>query len=111
VDGDPRNKRIHGRLQSGAACVLVRWDRSVLPVLRAQDLMRRSVVKPNCYECGHRREIAGDMHSMCDNHLATVKGNPVGIRNGWFAWPFNFDPVWLLWCSGFVQKAKEVSGE
>jgi hypothetical protein len=33
-----------------------------------------------------------------------VKGHPNGIKNGWFAHPYNFDPVWLLECSGFKQK-------
>lgn len=34
----------------------------------------------------------------------TVKGNPVGIRGGWFNHPFNFDPIWLVSCTGFKQK-------
>ncbi|MHA1291112.1 MAG: hypothetical protein ACTSQJ_00420 [Promethearchaeota archaeon] len=33
-----------------------------------------------------------------------VKGDPHGIRNGWFNHPFNFDPVWLLECTGFEKK-------
>jgi len=27
-----------------------------------------------------------------------------GLRSGWFAWPYNFDPIWLLTCSGFQEK-------
>lgn len=34
-----------------------------------------------------------------------VKGNPAGIRRGWFNHPWNFDPVWLEECDGFKQKA------
>ena len=34
----------------------------------------------------------------------SVTGNEHGIRNGWFAWPFNFDPVWLDACDGFKEK-------
>jgi hypothetical protein len=34
----------------------------------------------------------------------TVKGNPHGIKKGWFNHPFNFDPVWLIECSGFKEK-------
>jgi hypothetical protein len=30
-----------------------------------------------------------------------VTGNQHGIRNGWFNWPVNFDPVWLETCNGF----------
>jgi hypothetical protein len=33
-----------------------------------------------------------------------VKGNPHGFTNGWFNWPFNFDPIWLESCNGFKQK-------
>lgn len=33
-----------------------------------------------------------------------VRGNPHGIRKGWFMWPVNFDPVWLESCDGFEQK-------
>lgn len=39
-----------------------------------------------------------------------VKGNPHGIKNGWFNWPWNFDPTWLETCDGFeAKKEKEVS--
>jgi hypothetical protein len=92
--------------------------------------------KPNCYECKHRGNVPGDSHSSCkhplneqtlDNPLSSlialfasvgrelpvqadtglnVKGNPHGIENGWFNWPWNFDPVWLLSCDGFEQKGK-----
>jgi len=32
----------------------------------------------------------------------TVKGNKHGIQNGWFNHPFNFDPLWLEECTGFM---------
>lgn len=84
--------------------------------------------KPNCYECKHRGNFAGSAHSVCnhptarlihDNPLKALAGhlgnvpassdetglnieaNYHGIRKGWFAWPFNFDPVWLENCDGF----------
>jgi len=40
------------------------------------------------------------------NKELNIKGDPHGIKNGWFNFPFNFDPVWLLNCDGF----KEVIG-
>ena len=77
--------------------------------------------KPNCYECKHRRVIPGDTHSSChypgtesslldaflpkEVRLATrlnITGHPHSIKNGWFTWPINFDPVWLLSCDGFT---------
>lgn len=27
-----------------------------------------------------------------------------GIKMGWFNWPWNFDPVWLLNCNAFEEK-------
>ncbi len=30
-----------------------------------------------------------------------IKANYHGIKNGWFNFPFNFDPVWLEECNGF----------
>jgi hypothetical protein len=85
--------------------------------------------KPNCYECIHRGEVPGDAHSCCNHPLVKQDGNPfgaivdmlsgknvaaavqldikgdaTGIRRGWFMWPANFDPVWLLNCNGFTPK-------
>ncbi len=31
----------------------------------------------------------------------TVRGNPHGIKKGWFNHPFNFDPIWLEECTGY----------
>lgn len=88
-------------------------------------------MKANCYKCKYRGTVAGSAHSCCEHPsikktplgevfgiLAsvgrcpvppvetkiTVKGNPHGIKSGWFAWPFNFDPIWLENCDGFTQK-------
>ncbi len=33
-----------------------------------------------------------------------IKANYHGIKNGWFNFPFNFDPVWLEECKGFTAK-------
>lgn len=33
-----------------------------------------------------------------------VSGHPHGIKRGWFLWPVNFDPTWLLTCDGFTPK-------
>jgi hypothetical protein len=86
--------------------------------------------KPNCYECKHRGSIAGDAHSCCKHPSVKVDnsnmfsalvglmngdadgaikelgitGDSYGIRMGWFMWPANFDPVWLVSCNGFKKK-------
>ena len=89
--------------------------------------------KPDCYKCIHRGNLPGDAHSCCrhpanaellNNPLAqilgvfasvgrvdpikmqtkvNVKGNPTGIKRGWFNWPVNFDPTWLEACDGFEE--------
>ena len=87
-------------------------------------------MKPNCYECKHRREIPGDAHSSCSHPLLREKdkslavlmlglgkqsyaarelgivGHPTGIKGNYFLWPINFDPIWLEACNGFelIQK-------
>ncbi|MBC8458076.1 MAG: hypothetical protein H8D67_08795 [Deltaproteobacteria bacterium] len=88
--------------------------------------------KFNCYQCKYRGTIPGDAHSRCnhpevsqdDNEFGAlvemlqgknkgamgklgIKGHPQGIRAGWFSWPANFDPTWLLNCDGFEPKEKE----
>lgn len=35
-----------------------------------------------------------------------VKGNPIGIKGGWFQHPWSFDPIWLEECTGFTRKDK-----
>lgn len=95
-------------------------------------------MKPDCYKCQHRRDLAGSAHSQCAHPsfqginaalgiLATlrasqrvgpieekeggviVKGNPHGISNGWFMHPLNFDPVWLESCNGFEAKVQSTA--
>lgn len=64
-------------------------------------------MKPNCYDCKFRKDIPGDAHIGCLNTAAHVEGNPHGIRHGWFYWPWNFDPTWLVSCDGFAEKARQ----
>lgn len=39
-----------------------------------------------------------------------IAGHRHGIANGWFNWPFNFDPVWLENCDGFEPIKKPQHG-
>ena len=91
-------------------------------------------MKPNCYDCKYCGGLPGDTHKCCkhpkngsvaDDPFAgmmamfasvgrvkpviadtglNVKGNPHGVKKGWFNWPFNFDPRWLESCDGFTAK-------
>lgn len=78
--------------------------------------------KANCYKCIYRGSVPGDCHSSCQHPkaggdmftqiVAMASGNAArelniradshGVRSGWFYWPANFDPVWLLNCDGFT---------
>ena len=69
------------------------------------------MTKPKCYNCIHRRKLVGDAHSACNNVLADVTGNKHGIKNGWFQWPFNFDPIWLESCDGFSDDPNDTLPE
>lgn len=92
-----------------------------------------------CYKCEYRGSVPGSAHSRC-NHPSIetdpinevfgilgsvgravptptpkqskieVKGDPHGIRKGWFMWPFNFDPTWLVECNGFKEVVDETDG-
>lgn len=33
-----------------------------------------------------------------------IKPNYIGVKRGWFNWPWDFDPVWLLECNGFSSR-------
>ena len=66
--------------------------------------------EPRCYHCVYREDIPGDCHLRCSNPLEAdelgISGNPHGIKHGFFCWPHNFDPVWLVSCNGFEEKGE-----
>ena len=83
----------------------------------------------SCYECKNRREIPGDCHSQCVKPDASMIGNKHGIKNGWFMYPFNYDPIWMesdcknfesnnshlkapfLWSHAINQSAQQIFSE
>ena len=54
--------------------------------------------------CIHKRNVPGDAHISCVNPDPNVKGDPHGIRNGWFFYPLVFDPIWGDNCSNYQTK-------
>ena len=84
----------------------------------------------DCYNCVHRRNVVYSAHSRCvvrtpdtdrdmellttwqnifisvdvdgDNYTTRmIEAASHGIKNGWFNYPLNFDPVWLEKCTLF----------
>lgn len=61
-------------------------------------------MKLACYNCKHLGEIKNSTYIYCKNRKAKVEGHPSGIIRGWFDWPYEFHPVWLIKCDGFERK-------
>lgn len=54
-----------------------------------------------CYNCAYKQVIPGNTHVQCmfDFQKAKMpmpKGDETGIKNGWFVFPINYDPNWML---------------
>lgn len=50
---------------------------------------------PKCYSCRYKRNVPGDAHIQCVKPDPGMIGDPHGIKNGWFMYPVNFDPIWM----------------
>ena len=61
-------------------------------------------MREECYYCKFRGEVPGSAHIMCSFPDEEMTGDPHGIKEGWFLYPFNFDPVWKTKkCNNFIQ--------
>ena len=67
---------------------------------------------PDCYTCKHKRNVPGNAHIECKNPDPNMKGDSYGISQGWFMYPFLFDPTWMnCKCANYeldVELAKKV---
>ena len=67
----------------------------------------------SCYECGYKGDTPGSAHIRCKHNwqksgLSVPKGNPHGIRRGWWMFPVSFDPVWMLEpCPAFAAEGQK----
>lgn len=62
----------------------------------------------DCYKCIYRRTIPGNCHTQCANPDPKMTGNAHGIKNGWFWYPLNFDPIWKTKkCDNYKAKEEE----
>jgi len=65
--------------------------------------------KVNCHACKHHLRIPGDCHISCVNPSAEIIGDQYAIRKGWFFYPLNYDPIWILNenCPNFEEEDHE----
>ena len=62
--------------------------------------------KKECYTCEFRHNLPGSCHIECTNPDPLMKGKQHGIDNGWFDYPFEFDPTWKAQnCICYSEKA------
>lgn len=47
-------------------------------------------------------DVGGQVPALGITPQFELRYDDHGARNGWFFWPFNFDPVWLDECGGFT---------
>ena len=50
--------------------------------------------RQECYHCQHRRNMPGNCHIKCVKPDPDMTGDEHGIKEGWFMYPFLFDPTW-----------------
>jgi hypothetical protein len=55
------------------------------------------------------REIGLKIEALDVGSMIRVRGNPHGVRMGWFVFPWNFDPAWLEACDGFTPKPEDTT--
>ena len=61
----------------------------------------------DCYQCKNRREVPHNSHSRCIKPDPDMVGKPEGVKNFWFIYPMNFDPIWIdKKCVNFEEIAK-----
>jgi len=66
-----------------------------------------------CYQCIFREEAFGSAHSHCvfdwSKNIENIPtGDPHGIKNGWWGFPWNYDPVWMeSQCAEFKSKGDQ----
>ena len=62
--------------------------------------MKNSISTKTSYTRLYKDTIAGDCHISCKFNWLKSKNKPPngrlhGIKNGWYNFPFNFDPIWM----------------
>lgn len=53
-----------------------------------------SAMITECYTCIHARSLPGNTHIACVKLDPLMTGDAHGVMNGWFFYPYLFDPTW-----------------
>ena len=62
------------------------------------------VVRNRCWECLWHYTIPHNAHVGCSKPDPDMTGNEHGIKNGWFNYPYCFDPIWMTKvCPNFTR--------
>ena len=66
-----------------------------------------------CRICAYSSIVPGSSHHIeCSNPNLLMEGDDHGIKNGWFQYPYNFDPCWkLVPCANFKEKVVKHYGK
>lgn len=57
-----------------------------------------------CRSCLFMHTNSGTHHIGCKKRNVLVVGSDHGIKNGWFDFPYYFDPIWLEECISYRPK-------
>jgi len=54
-----------------------------------------------CFDCPYEDRVPGSAHSACvfdfqGQGVPVPQGSSHGIKRGWWVFPFNYDPTWML---------------
>lgn len=66
----------------------------------------------NCYNCKSKRAVPGNAHIACATPDVNMTGHYHGVANGWFMYPYCFDPVWIAKeCDNYAPKGVDTSSK
>jgi hypothetical protein len=63
--------------------------------------MEKEETQKQCFNCAYKMKIPRDAHISClfawgKAGLNMPRGNPHGVMQGWYQFPFSFDPIWMV---------------
>ncbi|PIT96492.1 hypothetical protein COT94_00080 [Candidatus Falkowbacteria bacterium CG10_big_fil_rev_8_21_14_0_10_37_14] len=67
--------------------------------------------KKSCYGCAYKQNVPGDAHIACSFNFKKAEkplpqGDPHGIKNGWYSFPVNYDPNWMMTeCQAYAEES------